>query len=101
MSARERTRRLYFSFSAPTVASMMRLAVSASLSHVRPPPSVVVAELADSAINLELLIWVRDPSARSGIRAEYLEKVRSALDSAGISIPAPQREVRLLGRQRG
>ncbi len=66
-----------------------------------PPPSVVVAELADSAINLELLIWVRDPSARSKIRAEYLEKVKSALDSAGISIPAPQREVRLLGRQRG
>jgi small conductance mechanosensitive channel len=66
-----------------------------------PPPAVVVAELADSAVNLELQIWIREPSSRNGIRAEYLEKVKRALDSVGISIPAPQREVRLLEQGRG
>ena len=66
-----------------------------------PGPAVVVAELADSAVNLELLLWIREPSSRQALRAEYLEKVKRTLDSAGIQIPVPQREVHLLERAGG
>ena len=63
----------------------------------RPAPAVIVSELADSAVNLELHLWARDPSARAALRAEYLERVKGALDAAGVPIPFPQREIRLLG----
>jgi small conductance mechanosensitive channel len=61
-----------------------------------PQPAVVVLALADSAVNLELVFWVADPAGRRLIRAEYLERAKNALDAAGIAIPFPQREVRLL-----
>jgi small conductance mechanosensitive channel len=61
-----------------------------------PAPTVVVSDLGDSAVSLELVLWAADPSRRRQIRAEYLERVKKALDSAGIAIPFPQREVRLL-----
>jgi small conductance mechanosensitive channel len=62
-----------------------------------PAPAVVVTELADSAVVLELILWAADPSRRNALRAEYLERAKNALDRAGIAIPFPQREVRLLG----
>ena len=62
-----------------------------------PPPAVLVKELADSAVVLELIVWISDPARRAALRAEYLERAKSALDRAGIAIPFPQREVRLLG----
>lgn len=61
-----------------------------------PPPSVAVTELADSSVNLELIVWAADPSRRSALKHEYLERAKSALDAAGIPIPFPQREVRML-----
>ncbi|HKB71264.1 MAG TPA: mechanosensitive ion channel family protein [Thermoanaerobaculia bacterium] len=62
-----------------------------------PAPVVIVTELADSAVVLELIVWAADPSRRRLLRAEYLERAKNALDRAGIPIPFPQREVRLLG----
>ena len=62
-----------------------------------PPPVVLVAELGDSSVVLELIFWAADPSRRRAVRAEYLERAKNALDRAGIAIPFPQREVRLLG----
>jgi small conductance mechanosensitive channel len=61
-----------------------------------PAPVVIVTELADSAVVLELIVWAADPSRRRLLRAEYLERAKNALDRAGIPIPFPQREVRLL-----
>ena len=65
-----------------------------------PGPVVRVADLGESSVNLELLLWIRDPSVRQAVQAEYLEKVKRALDAAGISIPFPQHEVRLLESSR-
>ncbi|HET9793697.1 MAG TPA: mechanosensitive ion channel family protein, partial [Thermoanaerobaculia bacterium] len=66
-----------------------------------PAPSVIVKELADSAVMLELIVWAGDPSRRGALRAEYLERAKEALDRAGIAIPFPQREVRLIGAGAG
>ncbi|HKI86325.1 MAG TPA: mechanosensitive ion channel family protein [Thermoanaerobaculia bacterium] len=56
-----------------------------------PAPSVVVTELADSAVNLELRVWLRDPAAERATYFELLELAKLALDEAGIVIPFPQR----------
>jgi small conductance mechanosensitive channel len=66
-----------------------------------PAPAVIVKELADSAVVLEMIVWIRDPSRRRLLRAEYLERAKNALDRAGIAIPFPQREVRLTGAGTG
>jgi small conductance mechanosensitive channel len=62
-----------------------------------PAPTVVVRELADSAVVLELIVWSGDPARRGALRSEYFERAKAALDRAGIPIPFPQREVRMLG----
>jgi small conductance mechanosensitive channel len=56
----------------------------------KPEPAVVVTELADSSVNLELRVWLKDPIQEIGTRLRYMEKVKAALDEAGIEIPFPQ-----------
>lgn len=63
-----------------------------------PEPSVILKEFADSGINLELIIWVEDPKGgvpqlRSGLNRETWAE----FGKNGVSIPFPQREVRVLG----
>ena len=74
------------------------LAVAAAHPAVaaEPPPQVVVAALADSAVQVELRTWLRDPHNDRTPRFELLEEVKLALERAGIEIPFPQRVVRLL-----
>jgi small conductance mechanosensitive channel len=55
-----------------------------------PPPQVVVAELGESSVNLELRIWLRDPKTELAMRVRYVERLKAALDAAGIEIPFPQ-----------
>jgi small conductance mechanosensitive channel len=62
-----------------------------------PVPLVQVATLADSSVNIAIRPWVSVeafPSAAGEINKAVLETFRSH----GISIPFPQREVRLLGQ---
>jgi small-conductance mechanosensitive channel len=80
----------------------MAIMVAAALAQPRvlaePPPVVQLREFADSGINLEMRFWVADPENGLG-------NLRSAINLAiwrdfkrnGISIPFPQREVRILG----
>jgi small conductance mechanosensitive channel len=61
----------------------------------RPPPEVGVIELAASSVNLELRVWMKNPHQAGPIPFEYLEKIKLALDEAGIAIPYPQLAVRI------
>ena len=54
-----------------------------------PKPAVVLIDLGDSSVNLQLRFWVEDPSLRLSMQWEYTEKVKAALDEAGIQIPFP------------
>ena len=58
-----------------------------------PKPEVVVAEIADSSINLELLAWLKN--SRDEIQATYdlRKRIKLALDEAGIEIPFPHRQL--------
>ena len=63
----------------------------------QPEPQVVVTELADSAVNLELRVWLRDPYEERAATFTMVELAKIALDEAGIEIPFPQRTLHLPG----
>ena len=64
-----------------------------------PLPQAYLVLFADSGINLELLFWVSNPDLVnvSRVRSEINLGLLKAFAAAGISIPFPQRELRLLG----
>lgn len=62
-----------------------------------PSPSVLLTQFADSSIVLELGFWIDDPeSGKGNVISEINFAIWRAFREHGISIPFPQREVRLL-----
>ncbi len=59
-----------------------------------PAPSVVVAELAESSVNLNVRPWAKSED-RWALYTDLLEQIKLALDEAGINIPYPQHDVHL------
>ncbi|MFP3981839.1 MAG: mechanosensitive ion channel family protein [Desulfobacterales bacterium] len=58
-----------------------------------PPPIVLVTSLGDSSVNLEMRFWTRDSVMKYSLMWEYIEKVKTALDRAGIEIPFPHMQL--------
>jgi small-conductance mechanosensitive channel len=62
-----------------------------------PAPKAFLVRFGDSGIELELGIWIGDPeTGTGGTRSELNIAIWRAFQEAGIEIPYPQREVRLL-----
>ena len=62
-----------------------------------PPPAALITGFGVSAIDLELGFWVSDPQeGTGGLRSAINLAIWNAFRERGISIPFPQREVRLL-----
>ena len=59
-----------------------------------PAPTVAVAELADSSVNFVVRPWVKTADYWE-VKFELTEKIKMALDEAGISIPFPQQDVHM------
>jgi small-conductance mechanosensitive channel len=79
----------------------MQLMEKIAREHARvladPPPKAFLLRFADSGIDLELGVWIEDPeNGVLGIRSELYLDIWRALQEAGIEIPFPQREVRIL-----
>ncbi|RTL48779.1 MAG: mechanosensitive ion channel [Rhodocyclaceae bacterium] len=79
----------------------MALLVAATQGQPRvladPAPMALVTAFADSGINLEIGFWIADPEAGSGgLKSEINLAIWRCFKAEGISIPFPQREVRLL-----
>lgn len=64
-----------------------------------PAPQAYLVLFADSGVNLELLFWIADPDVVSAlkVRSDINLAIIKAFGEKGISIPFPQREIRLLG----
>ncbi len=58
-----------------------------------PKPEIVVTEIADSSINLEVMVWIKDSRQEVPIRYELRKKVKMTLDEAHIQIPFPHRQI--------
>ncbi|MHB8666285.1 MAG: mechanosensitive ion channel family protein [Burkholderiales bacterium] len=79
----------------------MQLMEEAARKHARvladPPPKAFVLRFADSGIDLELGVWIGDPeNGTLAIRSDLYLDIRRAFQEAGIEIPYPQRELRML-----
>ena len=63
-----------------------------------PAPAVTVAELGDNSVNLAVRPWV-ESSTYAPASHEITERVKKALDKAGINIPYPQRDVHIFNHE--
>jgi small conductance mechanosensitive channel len=79
---------------AKTKEILARLAKEDSRILADPAPTIAVAELADSSVNLVFRPWVKTEDYWD-VRFELTEKIKNTLDEAGISIPFPQQDVHL------
>ena len=75
--------------------------VGVAAAHPRvlpdPAPGVALLRFGESSLDLELGFWIDDPEEGTGnIRSEINFAIWRAFRDAGIDIPFPQREVRLL-----
>ena len=62
-----------------------------------PAPRALVVVMGDSGIDLELGFWIEDPeNGRKNVRSEINVAILSGFRAAGIEIPFPQREIRML-----
>jgi small-conductance mechanosensitive channel len=62
-----------------------------------PPAATRVKQLRDVGIDLELTFWIGDPLAGdSDLKSDIYKAVLKAFPAAGIAIPYPRQEVRLL-----
>src|SRR5690554_592112 len=60
-----------------------------------PQPAVFVSELGESSVNLTIRFWANKKNYWE-VHDENREKIKVALDKAGISIPYPQTEMRII-----
>jgi small conductance mechanosensitive channel len=60
-----------------------------------PEPLVYVQELGESSVNVAVRPWVKTSDYLS-LQQEFPRQVKTRFDTEGISIPVPQREVRLI-----
>ena len=79
----------------------MAIMVAAAQAQPRvlaePAPAVFLKEFAESGINLELGVWIADPGNGTGpLRSDINLAIWREFRQAGVSIPFPQREVRIL-----
>jgi len=63
-----------------------------------PAPAVGVTELADNSVNLTVRPWAKAPD-HPAATLDLLERIKVALDDAGIGIPYPQRDVHVYNHE--
>lgn len=83
------------------IEAAMRLMVEAGQGHPRvladPPPRAYLSAFADSGVDLELGFWIGDPNEGTlNVKSDINLAIWHAFHKAGVEIPYPQREVRLL-----
>jgi small-conductance mechanosensitive channel len=80
------------------IALLQQLAAAHPHVSSETPPQAFLMLFADSGINLELLFWIDSQEVNAQqVRSELNLAILRGFTEAGISIPFPQREIRLLG----
>ena len=60
-----------------------------------PAPNVFLKDFGESAIDFDLMVWIRDPERQAAIRSALNFRIEEILNHHNISIPFPQRDVNL------
>jgi small-conductance mechanosensitive channel len=76
---------------------LMVEAASASPRVLKTPrPAVWITALGENAINHEIRVWIADPEAGLGsVRSEILHRLLQLFVENDISVPFPQRDIRI------
>jgi small-conductance mechanosensitive channel len=79
----------------------LRILTDSAAAHPRvlaePQPQAFVSAFADSGINLELGVWIADPQqGTQAVRSAINLQIWREFKRAGITIPYPQREIRMV-----
>jgi small-conductance mechanosensitive channel len=62
-----------------------------------PDPICLVKEFGESSINLEIRFWIEDPrNGTTNVKSEVLLQIWDRFKAAGITLPYPQRDVRIV-----
>jgi len=82
----------------------MTLIRQAAENHPRvlkdPEPKTFLKAFGDNGIDLELGIWINDPEeGQLNLRSDINQEIWHQFRAAGIEIPYPQRDVRIIGNQ--
>ena len=95
---------------------VLSVAYSSNLQHVKdviyeviksdkkilesPAPGIEIKELAENAINLNVLIWAERGDYGKMV-SDFYENIKTAFENAQIEIPFPQRDVNVKGLDKG
>lgn len=74
-------------------AALMQAGAAVEEVLRQPPPQVRLKEFGDSAINLDLLIWIREPHNHQQIRSKVNFEILREFANQRIEIPFPQRDL--------
>ncbi|WP_028583129.1 mechanosensitive ion channel family protein [Desulfogranum mediterraneum] len=77
-------------------AILVNTARNNPLVMATPAPRARLRRFNDSAIDFELLVWAKQPHERGKLTHELSKQIYKRFNEAGVNIPYPQREVRLL-----
>ena len=79
-------------------ASDVLIALAKTVTWVSeaPAPKVVVRNFGDSAVDLQLRVWINDARKRMSTISDITDKIKTAFDAEGIEIPFPKRDVTLI-----
>lgn len=91
---------LQISYQSPLETAMKIMADAAKAQPRvlrKPEPQAILKSFADNGIELELNFWIADPEEGSGsLKSEIQLAIWREFQRAGIEIPCPQREVRII-----
>ena len=60
-----------------------------------PPPAMLLSELGESSVDIAVRPWVKSADYWA-VRSDLLERIKRALEHAGLSIPYPQRDLHIV-----
>ncbi len=76
--------------------TIIGVANSAEWVKKEPAPVVVVRNFGESAIDLQLRVWISNARKRMDTISYITDNVKDAFDKNGIEIPYPKRDIRIL-----
>ena len=79
-------------------ALIIEAAQSADWILAEPAPKVVVRDFGQSAVDLQLRVWIKDARKRMDTISYITDTVKTLFDGNGIEIPYPRRDITIVDR---